>query len=56
MSDKQTRGVGFARDKAAAGPRTGEVDRAVIVCVHLVDHILQLGLAGVLAERSHDCS
>lgn len=39
-----------------AGPRTGKVDCAVVVCVHLVDHILQLGFAGVLAERSHDGS
>ena len=34
--------------------RTGEVDGAVVVGVDLVDHILQLRLAGVLAERAHD--
>jgi hypothetical protein len=34
--------------------RTREVDGAVVVRVHLVDHVLQLRLAGVLAERAHD--
>lgn len=33
---------------------TREVDGAIVVGVHLVDHILQLRLAGVLAERAHD--
>ena len=33
---------------------TGEVDGAIVVGVHLVDHILQLRLAWVLAERAHN--
>jgi len=35
---------------------TGEVDGAVVVGVNLVDHVLQLGLGGVLAQRAHDGS
>ena len=30
--------------------RTGEVNRAVVVGVNLVDHVLELRLGGVLAE------
>lgn len=26
------------------------------VCVHFVDHVLQLSLCGVLAQRAHDCA
>lgn len=33
---------------------TWEVNGAVVVGVNLVDHILELRLAGVLAEGSHD--
>ena len=33
---------------------TREVDGAIVVGVHLVDHILQLRLAWVLAEGSHN--
>jgi hypothetical protein len=33
---------------------TREVDGSVVVSVHLVDHVLELRLAGVLAERAHD--
>ena len=33
--------------------RTIEVDAAVLVHVHLGDEIIQLGLAGVEAERFH---
>lgn len=36
------------------GRLTGEVDGAVVVSVDLVDHVLKLRLAGVLAEGSHD--
>ena len=59
MSDKTNAwGIfGFVRaTRLLRGPRTGKVDCAVIVCVDLVDHVLQLGLTGVLPERSHDCS
>lgn len=34
--------------------RTWEVDRAIVISVNLVDHVLQFGLGRVLAERSHD--
>lgn len=34
--------------------RTGEVNGAVVVGVNLVDHVLQLRLGGVLAQRAHD--
>lgn len=33
---------------------TREVDGSVVVSVHLVDHVLELRLARVLAERAHD--
>lgn len=33
---------------------TREVDSSVVVSVHLVDHVLELRLARVLAERAHD--
>ena len=33
---------------------TREVDSAIVVGVHLVDHVLQLRLGRVLAERAHD--
>lgn len=42
------------RAKRLGSGRTREVDGAVVVSIDLVDHILQLGLGGVLAERSHD--
>ena len=38
-----------------SGP-TGEVDGAVVVGIDLVDHVLQLGLARVLAKRAYDCA
>ena len=31
-----------------------EVDGAVVVGVYFVDHVLQFGLWGVLAQRPHD--
>lgn len=34
--------------------RTREVNGAVVVGIDLVDHVLQLRLRGVLAERAHD--
>lgn len=34
--------------------RTGEVNGAVVVGIDLVDHVLQLRLAGVLAQGAHD--
>lgn len=37
-----------------AGGRTREVNGAVVVGIDLVDHVLELRLAGVLAERAHD--
>lgn len=33
---------------------TWEVNGAIVIRVNLVDHVLELGLAGVLAERAHD--
>merc|ERR1719199_2199718 len=36
------------------GEELGEVDGAVAVGIDLVDHVLQLGLSGVLAQRAHD--
>lgn len=33
---------------------TREINGAVVVGVNLVDHVLQLGLGGVLAQRAHD--
>lgn len=33
---------------------TREVDSSVVVSIHLVDHVLELRLARVLAERAHD--
>lgn len=36
------------------GQELGEVDGAVAVGVHLVDHVLQLGLGGVLPQGAHD--
>ena len=35
------------------GQKLGEVDGAVTVSVHLVDHVLKLGLSGVLAQGPH---
>lgn len=34
--------------------QTREVNSSVVVSIHLVDHVLELRLAGVLAERAHD--
>jgi hypothetical protein len=34
--------------------RTWEINRAIIVGVNFVDHVLQFRFGGVLAERSHD--
>jgi len=34
--------------------RTWEVNGAVVVGIDLVDHVLELRLAGILAERAHD--
>jgi hypothetical protein len=33
---------------------TGEIDGAVVIGIHLVDHILQLRLGRILAQRAHD--
>ena len=33
-----------------------EVYGAIAVCIHLVDHVLKLGLSGVLPQRAHDCA
>lgn len=33
---------------------TRKVDRAIIVSINLVNHVLQLRLRGVLAERAHN--
>lgn len=33
---------------------TREIDCAVVVSVDLVDHVLQFGFGGVLAEGTHD--
>lgn len=30
--------------------------QALTVSIHLVDHVLQLGLCGVLTQRAHDCA
>ena len=38
------------------GWRTWEVNGAVVVGIDFVDHILQFGLGGVLAEGAHDCA
>merc|ERR1719391_1351150 len=38
------------------GQELGEVNRAVAIGIHLVDHVLQLGLCGVLSQGSHDSS
>ena len=35
---------------------TWEVNRAIVACVDLVDHILKFGLARVLAKGSHNGS
>lgn len=45
----------MARQQRAGweGSRTREVDGAVVVGIDLVDHVLELRLAGVLAERAH---
>ena len=34
--------------------RTWEINRAIVVGVNFVDHVLQLRFGGILAERSHD--
>ena len=34
--------------------RTWEVNGAVVVGIDLVDHVLELRLAGILAERAHN--
>jgi len=36
------------------GEELRKVDGAIVVSVNLVDHVLKLGLGGVLAERAHD--
>lgn len=33
---------------------TWEINGAVVVGIDLVDHVLEFGLAGILAERPHD--
>jgi hypothetical protein len=43
----------IARQRFGIG-LTREVDSSVVVSIHLVDHVLELRLAGVLAERAHD--
>ena len=35
---------------------TREINGAIVVGVHLIDHVLQLRLAGILAEGAHDSS
>ena len=35
------------------GEELGEVDGSVAVSVHLVDHVLELGLGGVLTQGPH---
>jgi hypothetical protein len=47
-------GVGVLHLAGHHGEELGEVDGAVIVGVDLVDHVLEFGLAGVLAEGAHD--
>jgi hypothetical protein len=42
------------RRSTGRGVRTREVNGAVVVGVDLVNHVLELRLAGVLAERAHD--
>ena len=42
------------RQEGTAGARTGKVDRARVVGVDLVDHVLHLDLGRVLSERAHD--
>jgi hypothetical protein len=37
------------------GEEFWEVDGAIAVGVHLIDHVLQFGLGGVLPQRAHDC-
>ena len=49
-------GVGVLHLPGHQGQELGEVDGAVAVGIDLVDHILQFGLSGVLAQGSHDCS
>jgi hypothetical protein len=34
--------------------RTWKVDRAIVISINLVDHVLQFGLGRVLTKRSHD--
>jgi hypothetical protein len=49
-------GISAGRGGAAGreSGRTGEINGAVVVGVDLVDHVLELRLAGVLAEGAHD--
>ena len=47
-------GVGVLHLAGHEGAELGEVNGAVAVGVDLVDHVLQLGLGRVLAERAHD--
>ena len=38
------------------GHSTWKVNCAIIICIHLIDHILQLGLAWILAQGTHHCA
>jgi hypothetical protein len=46
--------VVIAEFPGSASGRTWEVNGAVVVSINLVDHVLELRLAGILAERAHD--
>lgn len=47
---------GSFSSKRGGGGRghTREVNGTVVVCIDFVDHVLQLRLGRVLAERAHD--
>lgn len=45
---------GWRDSRFGRGHRTREVNGTVVVGIDLVDHVLQLRLGGVLAERAHD--
>ena len=46
--------IGITHFARHHGEELGEVNRAVAVCVDLVDHVLQFGLGRVLTQRAHD--
>merc|ERR1712118_111856 len=38
------------------GKELWEIDGTISICIHFIDHVLELSLGGILSQRAHDCS